>query len=222
MIPPGSPIADPGPPGGRRGTREEAGLSPARLVAGRIGPGEELRWSGRPRQGVRWKRADALLFPFSLVCFLAAAGLAWWSGTSGRGGYGLPAAGGVLALFGLYAVLGRFFVDARRRRGTSNGLTGTRAVILGPGKSASIDLADVVRLSLESEREGRGTILFETAGRRMLPRLRHLLGSGLPGAGFFHPPAFEEIEGAREVHRMILERMAADPEGRRHRRKQGR
>ena len=111
--------------------------------------------------------------------------------------WGIP-----FVLIGLYLVLGRFFVDARRRARTFYGLTDRRAIIVVAGRTRSvksIDLSTQQSIDLSESGDGRGTIQFGAA-------------SAHPGwgAGTSFPtrkgvPRFEGIRSARAVYQRALE-----------------
>lgn len=92
----------------------------------------DLKWTGRPPSGLRLRRVDTLLIPFSLMW----GGFAiFWETMALRGGapfffrlWGIP-----FVLYGIYFMIGRFFWDAYRRSTTWYGLTADSALILREG-----------------------------------------------------------------------------------------
>ena len=82
-----------------------------------LAPGESLLWCGRPRQGVMFRKADALMIPFSVMW--AGFAVFWVIGAKSSGA---PAPfwsfGLIFVAIGLYLVVGRFVVDAMVRNKT--------------------------------------------------------------------------------------------------------
>jgi hypothetical protein len=138
-----------------------------------LDPGEQLVWSGQPKQGVRLQAFDLFLIPFSLVW----AGFAFfWEASvlglvSFEGGptrdnhpplffaiWGIP-----FCLIGLYMVVGRFFGDAVSRRRTWHGVTDKRVIVLKSFFSTtvtSVDYANLTNLNLVERKDNSGDILF--------------------------------------------------------------
>jgi hypothetical protein len=86
-----------------------------------MGHGEKLLWAGRPVQGLRLQKGDALGIPFSLLWTAFAV---FWVASAYRGGAPLffVAWGVPFVLVGIYLVIGRFFHDARQRARTFYGV----------------------------------------------------------------------------------------------------
>lgn len=121
-------------------------------------PGEHLRWTGRPAQGLRFQPADIFLIPFSLLWGGFAIFWEWsvWQFPSADWFFrlwGVP-----FILVGLYITFGRFLHDAWFRRNTQYALTERRALILRNGHLTSHDLATLPGLSLKLRSDGSGTI----------------------------------------------------------------
>ena len=166
-----------------------------------LAPGERLLWSGRPRQGLLFGRADLFLVPFSLVwCgfmvffFVAAA----------RHRETPPlfkVVGFLFLLIGIQIIAGRFVVDVVQRRRKAYGVT-TARVILVSGlfreTVESLPLRGISQLALTVRSDGSGAIVFGPGGP-----VSGFAVPGWPGAGQFLPPAFEGIPAAREVHELI-------------------
>ncbi|HYI09775.1 MAG TPA: PH domain-containing protein [Thermoanaerobaculia bacterium] len=164
-----------------------------------LGRDERLLWSGRPRQGVMLRAADAFLIPFSLLwCGFAI----FWEATALASPapfffklWGIP-----FVLVGLYMVFGRFIADSVERKHTIYGLTNERIIIIGglfkrTVKSLSLrTLSDVV---LAERPDGRGTI---TLGRA---EGVGWFGSAFPGNRQTPPPALEGIENVRAVYEQL-------------------
>lgn len=127
-------------------------------------PGEALLWSGRPAQGVRLQAADSRLIPFS---FAWLAFSVFWVGVvvNAESSFGPAFAvfGIPFVLVGLYLTLGRFYVDARRRRTIVYGLTDRRIIIVPDASGDRVESIELGRLdeySIKTKNDGSGTIMF--------------------------------------------------------------
>ena len=102
-----------------------------------LAPGEKLRWEGAPATGLRLRKADALLIPFSLAWGGFAA---FWEATALSMDAPLlfKLAGLPFVLIGLYIVIGRFYHDAWLRARTRYALTDERALIAINGFSRQL------------------------------------------------------------------------------------
>jgi len=163
--------------------------------------GERLLWSGQPRRGIRLRSSDTFLIPFSLLwCGFA---IFWECGVMTAKGtpsffklWGIP-----FVLVGLYIVFGRFIVDARMREGTFYGITTERIIIVSglfSRKTKSLQLRTLSDISLTERADKSGTITFG-------PQHPMAWGmpAGWPGAGQYVAPAFDMIDGAKEVYDLI-------------------
>jgi len=132
---------------------------------------EELLWSGRPGQGIKFHGYDVFMIPFSLLwCGFAL----FWEVMAlgiGRGSseseapfivslifplFGLP-----FVLIGLYLVFGRFIVDAKQRAKTFYGVTNDRVIILSglfSQKVKSLNIKTLSDITMHQKRDGSGTI----------------------------------------------------------------
>ena len=171
----------------------------ASSVARELRSGERLLWQGRPRGGIRLRAIDLYLIPFSLVwcgfiLFMAVATL--------LGAKADPVARFVLIPFvaiGLYMLLGRFFVDAIRRKNTAYGVTDRRAIIAVDffgRKVQSINLRALPEVSLTAKSDGSGTITFGAVQSLSWGRYN-------PWTGGSSQSAFEMIEDVRRVSDLI-------------------
>ena len=94
-----------------------------------ISLGETLLWSDQPKQDFFLRSSDAYVIPFSLLwCGFAV----FWESAALFGNspfffklWGIP-----FVLVGLCMVIGRFFVDARRRAKTYYGVSSERIIIV--------------------------------------------------------------------------------------------
>lgn len=173
-------------------------------VRAQLESGEQLIWSGQPRQGLVLRPSDALMIPFSLLwggfaifwevsVILTGAPVFFWL-------FGIP-----FVLIGLYLIFGRFFTDARARAQTFYGLTNDR-ILITSGKRGrrvqSLSLSTLGDITLDEREDGSGTITFASANP--LGRFGNL--GTWPGVGTTTrqvPPSLEMIPQARKVYEMI-------------------
>lgn len=165
-----------------------------------LSAGESVQWSGRPRQGVVFRRADFVLIPFSVL----------WTGfavfwTVGAASVGAPtgfwAFGLVFVAIGSFFIVGRFIVDSMRRAKTSYTVTTHRVVIVEDffgHKVKSVSLRTLPDITLQAGANGAGTILLGSASSPF--------GFGSPdwpGLGSRLPPMLELADDARNVFRLL-------------------
>lgn len=134
---------------------------------------ERLMWSGRPPQGLRFRRQD---IPVALF------GVAWtgfavywtWNVWQDEGDIIPTAMGGLMVLIGLHQFIGRFFLDAFTRARTWYGVSDSRLVILTEAPTRSLrssPLAQLPEPSLQSEGIDGGVIEFGSPVVESLPSL---------------------------------------------------
>jgi hypothetical protein len=169
--------------------------------------GERLLWSGQPRGGIRLRRQDALLIPFSLLwggfaIFWECMALTATTKAPGPVAVVFPLFGLPFVGVGLYLIFGRFFVDAKVRAGTFYGVTNERIIIikgLFSQQTKSLQLRTLTDVSLTQRPDGSGTISFGPA-----PWMGGFFPAGSwPGAGRYAPPSFDLIDGAKGVYDTI-------------------
>jgi len=166
---------------------------------------EKLLWTGRPKTGVILKSNDFLLIPFSLL----------WRGFAVFWEYNaLRLGGGFFALFGipfivmgLYFFIGRFFIDAWKRKNTLYGITDNRVIIksgLFRSSIQSINIKTLSNLSFKEKSDGSGTITLGPTD------FRNNIFSGLsywPGAS--ETPGIESVEQVRSVYDILIRQQRA-------------
>jgi hypothetical protein len=174
---------------------------PAEQVIGEVMSGDErLLWTGRPRQGVLFRPADAFAIPFSILWtgFM----VYWEIGVSKMKAplfmqlWGIP-----FILVGAHMLVGRFFLDSWQRARTSYGLTTQRAIIVSEflrRNIKSMNLRSLADVSLTERSDGTGTIRFGSDAGRWPAR-----GMQLPGMSAGMVPSFEQIPNARSVFDQI-------------------
>src|SRR5438045_4038647 len=124
-------------------------------------PGEQVLWSGRPRQGLILRASDALIIPYSLLFVVFVAPLAG-SVMSGKLGL-VTIVVGVAALLPLARlVFGRFLLDGVQRDRTWYAVTDSRVLIfygLLTPRMRSLDLRALYDIEVEGN-DRRATIWF--------------------------------------------------------------
>ena len=180
--------------------------SAASEIERELSSGERLLWSGQPRRGLRLRASDAFVIPFSLLwCGFA---IFWEFTVVSKGApfffmlWGVP-----FVLIGLYMVFGRFFADSRARERTLYGVTNERIIIVGglfSRQTKSLPVRTLSDVSLTENGDGSGTIRFgpEHPFARRTP-------AGWPGASRYAPPAFDLIDGVRDVYEIIRQAQRA-------------
>ena len=174
---------------------------PAEQVIGELLSGDErLLWTGRPKQGVLLRPADALAIPFSLIW--SAFIVFWEIGVSkGNGNLFMQLWGIPFILVGVYMLVGRFVVDTWQRSRTTYGLTSQRAIIVSEllrRSIKSLNLRTLADVSLDERSDGTGTISFGSTADRWPYR-----GLQMPGMSGGLVPTFELIPNARMVFDQI-------------------
>lgn len=176
-------------------------------------PGEQLLWSGFPKQGVLFHPADLFLIPFSLMwCGFAI----FWEAMVIFGEPDVPDRfnlwdrlfvlwGIPFILAGLYFVFGRFITDSARRARTIYAVTGRRVILLSEflGHNVrTVTLSGLADINLSKKANGRGTITFGPANYMYGVR-------GWPSTSHNTAPAFESIVRAEDVLKIIRDAQAA-------------
>ena len=169
---------------------------------------ERIMWSGQLKQGLLFGARDALLIPFSLMWggFAVFWNLAVWTLVPETGQHvdwffrlwGMP-----FLAAGLYITIGRFWHDAWLRRRLYYAVTDQRVLVLRGAKAraiTSLDLHRLPRLELSEQRDGTGTIGFETNAP--------FSGRSMNGFGWWVPALggttqFFRIDQPRSVYELI-------------------
>lgn len=169
-----------------------------RLIEAELGIGENLIWSGRPRQGFILRASDGYMIPFSILwCGFA---VFWESGVWLTDApiffrlWGIP-----FVFVGLYMVIGRFFIDRKLRSKTFYGITNERAIIVGGlfnKQVTSLSLKNLTDISLTEKANGFGIISFG-------PPAQNSTRNWPFGRPQQEPPVFESIPDAKKVYEII-------------------
>ena len=173
-----------------------------------LSPGEQVLWTGQPRQGLLFRQADLFGVPFSL--FWCGFSCFWLYSAIGSGApaslwiFGVP-----FVLMGAHFVVGRFFVDRAQRARTHYAITPQRVLIASGLMSRtikSLNLLALAETSLSERAGGSGTIRFG-ADQPFAATLGD--SASWPGAGQHLAPRFDLIDDARQVYEMLRRAQAA-------------
>lgn len=171
-------------------------------IRSELGPGEQVLWSGQPRQGVLLRGSDVFAIPFSVLWTAFAV---FWLYTAIQSNAPLPFVlfGVPFVAVGIYIVGGRFFVEARQRANTFYAVTSERIIIasgLVSRKVKSLNLKTISDLSLSQRSDGSGTITFGPQHP-----FAFMFGgmSSWPGASQYLGPRFELVPEGRSVYEII-------------------
>lgn len=166
-----------------------------------LAPGESLLWSGRPRRGFLLRGSDLLMVPFSL--FWAGFAVFWEYNVYNSGApLFFMLFGGVFVAVGVYIVLGRFVVDAMKRKKTYYGVTDDRVMILTEfpvHRLKSLNLRTLSDVTFSNRSDGSGTITFGPQH----PMAGWLTGLSWPGTRQYQGPMFEYIRNVRTAYQTI-------------------
>ena len=162
-------------------------------------PGERLLWSGRPLQGIRFRRSDLGVVGIGIAW--CAMGLITF--LTGRGSieqaksdpFFLFIAIGLVYMFSV-----RFVVDAIARRKIFYGVTDRRAIIIAgvfAQSATSLDYKSMSEITLCERSNGRGDIVFGKPSPLFV------------GRGHRPAPSFDLLADARKAHAILRTAQAA-------------
>jgi hypothetical protein len=165
-----------------------------------VPPGEKLRWTGRPRKGLIFKRSDIFYIPFSLIWLGFAITFFVLEYRENPWSF-FTLYIGLFVAYGLYFVAGRFFYESKRREKMMYGITDTKVIIKsGVFNTAydTLDIKDQPDIVMVEEANGYGTIIFGSNKFKF---------SDLPGMGKFNnqppPTRLEYINDVVIVYVML-------------------
>ncbi len=170
-------------------------------IRSELAPGEQVIWSGQPRQGVILRASDIFTIPFSLLW--ASIAVFWFYTAISQGAplafslFGVP-----FVLIGVYIVLGRFLTEAKQRQHTYYALTAQRIIIISgvfSTKVQSINLKIITELSLSERANGYGSITFAPQSPSLAFMVNAPSWSGMPALS----SRFDFIPQARAVYASI-------------------
>jgi Bacterial PH domain len=172
------------------------------IIKSQISGSEQILWVGRPRQECFFRTTDAWGIPFTLLYsgFLAFLSFYFWSNESV---WFFKLMGVPFLIFGLYLVVGRFFVDFLQRKKTFYGITNERIIIVSgvfSQETKYIDLEGLTETSIEESQNGYGTITF---GRDEINDSNNWFYSNDNDTNVIYAPKFKHIPNAKNVHEII-------------------
>jgi hypothetical protein len=181
-------------------------LTPAKThhqkIEAQLSQGEQVLWSGQPRQGIIFRGADALMIPFSLMW--GGFAIFWELSVLLSGApmffalWGIP-----FVIIGLYLIFGRFFFEAKQRANTFYAVTNERILIIAGIFSQKVKSMNLRTLSDLSLSEGSGDVGTITFGGGSLYSALNGFFPRWPGMGSQVEPCFELIFGAKSVYDII-------------------
>jgi hypothetical protein len=161
---------------------------------------ERLLWAGKPAAGLRLRRGDRFMIPFSLMW---TGFFVFWEASALRGGplffrlWGVP-----FLLLGADMTVGRFFRDARRRAHTYYGVTDRRIFIISGAhrqRATTFPLQTLPALTLAEHSAGSGDVILAASDAA------HVAAGGWVPKGSEVPPMLEFLSDARHVYHVILQ-----------------
>ena len=164
--------------------------------------GEKLIWTGKPKTGIIFRGSDAFMIPFSLLW--GGFAIFWETSVIATGSplffklWGIP-----FVLIGLYMIVGRFFVDAKKRSNTTYGLTSDRIIIKSGIFSSrdvkSLNIRTLSDITIDQKADNSGTITFGPTD------MRYAMMQGMEWQGSKQPPKLEFIEDVKKVYDKIID-----------------
>jgi len=163
--------------------------------------GEKLIWTGKPRTGIMLRSSDVFLIPFSLLW--GGFAVFWESSVLATDApfffklWGIP-----FVLAGIYMIIGRFFIDAKKRENTIYGITTDRIVIKSGVFSTDIKSLNIKTLSditINQKSDNSGTITLGPTD------IRYSMMQGMEWPGNKQPPKLEFIDDVKSVYDKIID-----------------
>jgi len=166
-----------------------------------LSSGEKLIWKGKPKTGILLRSSDAFLIPFSLLW--GGFAVFWESSVMATDApfffklFGIP-----FVLVGIYIVIGRFFIDAKKRANTIYGITTDRIIIKSGVFNTDIKSLNIKTLSditINQKNDNSGTITLGSTDSR------YSMMQGMDWPGTKQPPRLEFIEDVKSVYDKIID-----------------
>ncbi len=187
----------------------------ARVIMRHTEEDEPLVWSGRPRRGLVLRGRDALAIPVSLAVTAGAV----FAGLELHARFGVDpmptvqraivlwAPLAALGLIAAYYLLGRFVVDAFRRRSTIYGLTPQRLIVVSGMLGDHVESFGLLALPeadlrlIEQRADGHGTVRLRRPGffGWLFHEWRAGTGLWFPPLAGTAAPRLDQVEDAAKV-----------------------
>ena len=171
-------------------------ISSQSVISRELDADERLIWAGEPKEGIFFRTSDVFFIPFSLVWGGGAIFLEYYLIANNMplffAIWGIP-----FVLFGLYMMVGRFYVEARTRASTAYGVTNQRIIIITQflyKRMQCIPLKTIDDFIIEQRNDGSGTIIIR--GQIPFSRYSSLKWPGLRPT----VPSLEFILNVRTVY----------------------
>lgn len=161
--------------------------------------GENLIWAGKPKTGIVFRSPDLYLIPFSLLW--GGIAIVWEVIAISTGPLLFNLVGIPFVCLGLYLIVGRFFFDAKKRAGTTYGITKDRIIIKSGVFSKDIQSFNIKMLSeitLIQKADNSGSIVLGP----MHPIYNMLQGANWPGVN--QAPMIELVADIKTVYDQIV------------------
>jgi hypothetical protein len=128
--------------------------------------GENIQWTGRPKQGVAFSGFDVFFVPFSLFWLGMVIWMFWGIGKltlRSSEAFPFPAMQILFLTVGTYGFLGRFIVDALHRKSLVYAITDQRVLIVSRFplfRVTSLARKPELPITMAQHRNGSGTLSF--------------------------------------------------------------
>jgi hypothetical protein len=173
------------------------------VIRSKLDDGEQLVWSGMPKQGLLLQPIDAVMIPTSLLW--GGFALYWeYEVVNTHQFWVLQIWGIPFVLIGLFLIVGRFFVDAALRGRTYYGLTDKRVLIVVGDKLQSYPFSDISGIVIRSGLDRVGTIVFGVPGTPVPTNMNVVMPSSRVNFPTFlliadAQSVYDQIEAARKT-----------------------
>lgn len=166
-----------------------------------LSSGERFIWTGKPKTGIIFRSSDTFMIPFSLLW--GGFALFWETTVIVTDApfffklWGIP-----FVLIGLYMIIGRFFVDAKKRANTIYGITSDRIIIksgIFRKEIKSLNIRTLSDITISQKADNSGTITLGPTD------IRYSMMQGMEWPGAKQPPRLEFIENVKSVYDKIID-----------------
>jgi hypothetical protein len=166
-----------------------------------LGSDEKLVWTGKPKTGIILRTSDAFLIPFSLLW--GGFAIFWESVAVSSSGPSLFSLWGIpFVVMGIYMIVGRFIVDAKKRANTVYGITVDRIIIrsgIFNRDIKSLNIRTLSDITMTQKKDNSGTITLGPTD------FRYSMMQGIDWPGVKQIPRLEFIEDVKDVYDQIID-----------------